>query len=76
MTHLSLCFFPLFKQKKAAAAKASDMKRTRIERSVLEDLLFKHFEEQSYWTLKQLVAKTEQPEVWCGGIDVIPMVLD
>jgi hypothetical protein len=56
----------LLKQKKVAAAKATDMKRTRIERTLLEDMLFEHFEEQAHWTLKQLVSKTEQPEVYIG----------
>jgi hypothetical protein len=50
-------------QKKASVAKAPETKRIRIERAELEDLVFKLYEQQPYWTLKNLVAETQQPEV-------------
>ena len=53
--------FPI--QKKATVAKAPETKRIRIERAELEDLVFKLYEQQPYWTLKNLVAETQQPEV-------------
>lgn len=51
-------------KKKATIAKAPETKRIRIERGDLEDLVFKLFEQQPYWTLKQLVAETQQPEAF------------
>lgn len=51
-------------KKKAAVAKAPETKRIRIERGDLELLVFKLFEQQAYWTLKQLVAETQQPEAF------------
>lgn len=51
-------------KKKAGVAKAPETKRTRIERGDLELLVFKLFEQQAYWTLKQLVAETQQPEAF------------
>eukprot|EP00249_Psilotum_nudum_P011002 c22906_g1_i1 orf=743-1531(-) len=51
-------------KKKAPAAKAPEAKRIRIERGDLEDMIFKLFEGQSHWALKQLVAETQQPEAF------------
>lgn len=51
-------------KKKAAVAKAPESKRIRIERGDLELLVFKLFEQQPYWTLKQLVGETQQPEAF------------
>ncbi|CAA0838990.1 Transcription initiation factor IIF- beta subunit [Striga hermonthica] len=48
-------------KKKAAPVKGSDMKRTRRDRGELEDIMFKLFERQPNWTLKQLVQETDQP---------------
>ncbi|GAB2219582.1 hypothetical protein Drorol1_Dr00007219 [Drosera rotundifolia] len=48
-------------KKKAAAVKPSDLKRTRRDRGELEDIMFKLFERQPNWTLKQLVQETDQP---------------
>lgn len=48
-------------KKKTAPVKASDMKRTRRDRGELEDIMFKLFERQPNWALKQLVQETDQP---------------
>ncbi|KAL3634314.1 hypothetical protein CASFOL_021368 [Castilleja foliolosa] len=48
-------------KKKAPPVKGSDMKRTRRDRGELEDIMFKLFERQPNWTLKQLVQETDQP---------------
>ncbi|GAB2291817.1 hypothetical protein Dimus_026068 [Dionaea muscipula] len=48
-------------KKKTAAVKPSDVKRTRRDRGELEDIMFKLFERQPNWTLKQLVQETDQP---------------
>lgn len=47
----------------AVPVKAPDVKRTRRDRSELEDIMFKLFERQPNWTLKQLVQETDQPAV-------------
>jgi transcription initiation factor TFIIF subunit beta len=39
------------------------MKRTRRDRREMEGIMFKLFEKQPNWTLKQLVQETDQPEV-------------
>ncbi|KAL7117392.1 hypothetical protein ACP275_03G069500 [Erythranthe tilingii] len=52
------------KDKKKAAAppiKGPDVKRTRRDRGELEDIMFKLFEKQTNWSLKQLVQETDQP---------------
>lgn len=48
-------------KKRTAPVKQSDMKRTRRDRGELEDIMFKLFERQPNWTLKQLVQETDQP---------------
>ncbi|KAI5353782.1 hypothetical protein L3X38_006676 [Prunus dulcis] len=48
-------------KKKTQPVKQSDMKRTRRDRGELEDIVFKLFEKQPNWTLKQLVQETDQP---------------
>ncbi|RVW50344.1 Transcription initiation factor IIF subunit beta [Vitis vinifera] len=50
-------------KKKTAPVKGSDMKRTRRDRGELEDIMFKLFERQPNWALKQLVQETDQPAV-------------
>ena len=50
-------------KKKTQPVKQSDMKRTRRDRGELEDIVFKLFEKQPNWTLKQLVQETDQPAV-------------
>ncbi|XP_010271522.1 PREDICTED: general transcription factor IIF subunit 2-like [Nelumbo nucifera] len=48
-------------KKKVTPVKGTDMKRTRRDRGELEDIMFKLFERQPNWTLKQLVQETDQP---------------
>ncbi|KAI8563859.1 hypothetical protein RHMOL_Rhmol03G0141900 [Rhododendron molle] len=48
--------------KKKVPAKGSDMKRTRRDRGEMEEIMFKLFERQPNWTLKQLLHETDQPE--------------
>lgn len=48
-------------KKKTAPVKQSDVKRTRRDRGELEDIMFKLFERQPNWALKQLVQETDQP---------------
>ncbi|KAL5976531.1 hypothetical protein ACLOJK_020864 [Asimina triloba] len=50
-------------KKKTTPMKGSDMKRTRRDRSELENIMFKLFERQPNWALKQLVQETDQPAV-------------
>lgn len=59
-------YFNLFSsqdKRKAAPVKQSDVKRTRRDRGELEDIMFKLFETQPNWALKQLVQETDQPAV-------------
>lgn len=51
-------------QKRHALRASGDGRATRLERNALLDLLFKAFEEQPYWTVKQLRERTRQPEVY------------
>ncbi|KAK2971504.1 hypothetical protein RJ640_020910 [Escallonia rubra] len=48
-------------KKKAVPVKGSEVKRTRRDRGELEDIMFKLFERQPNWALKQLVQETDQP---------------
>ncbi|XWS41409.1 hypothetical protein CRYUN_Cryun17cG0079600 [Craigia yunnanensis] len=50
-------------KKKTTPVKQSDVKRTRRDRGELEDIMFKLFERQPNWALKQLVQETDQPAV-------------
>uniref|UniRef100_J3L4J1 TFIIF beta subunit HTH domain-containing protein n=1 Tax=Oryza brachyantha TaxID=4533 RepID=J3L4J1_ORYBR len=52
----------LQKEKKPLPVKPSDMKRTRRDRRELENILFKLFERQPNWSLKNLMQETDQPE--------------
>ncbi|KAJ8451262.1 hypothetical protein Cgig2_014034 [Carnegiea gigantea] len=49
-------------EKRKPPVKASETKRTRRDRGEMEDIMFKLFEQQSNWTLKELIVKTDQPE--------------
>ncbi|KAJ0818629.1 putative DNA helicase [Helianthus annuus] len=55
------CFQFEGKEKKAALVKAPEVKRTRRDHGELEDIMFKLFERQPNWALKQLVIETDQP---------------
>ncbi|KAL6079440.1 General transcription factor IIF subunit 2 [Balamuthia mandrillaris] len=48
-------------------AEAPD-KKTRLDRQDLINLLFLHFEQKPYWTLKDLLHVTKQPTVWLKQI--------
>lgn len=61
MTH-KICFIE--QEKKKIQAKGSEMKRTRRDRDEMEEIMFKLFERQPNWTLKQLIQETNQPEVY------------
>ncbi|XP_055807140.1 uncharacterized protein LOC129875925 [Solanum dulcamara] len=47
---------------KKVPSKGLEMKRTRRDRDEMEEIMFKLFERQPNWTLKQLVHETDQPE--------------
>jgi len=49
-------------KKKQTPAKPSDVKRTRRDRTEMENIIFKLFERQPNWALKALVHETDQPE--------------
>ncbi|MQM11427.1 hypothetical protein Taro_044331, partial [Colocasia esculenta] len=49
-------------KKKVTPVKGSEVKRTRRDRRELENIIFKLFERQPNWALKQLVQETDQPE--------------
>ncbi|GAV73492.1 TFIIF_beta domain-containing protein [Cephalotus follicularis] len=51
-----------FGDKKKLPVKGSDMKRTRRDRGEMEEIMFKLFERQPNWTLRQLIQETDQPE--------------
>ncbi|KAL8130604.1 hypothetical protein V2J09_019759 [Rumex salicifolius] len=55
-------------EKKKIAAKGSETKRTRRDRREMEEIMFKFFERQSNWTLKQLIQDTDQPEQFVKDI--------
>ncbi|KAF3433910.1 hypothetical protein FNV43_RR25013 [Rhamnella rubrinervis] len=54
--------------KKKTPTKSSDMKRTRRDRGEMEEIMFKLFERQPNWTLKQLIQETDQPEQFLKDI--------
>ncbi|KAL6504066.1 hypothetical protein OROGR_025989 [Orobanche gracilis] len=47
---------------KKAPGRASETKRTRRDPEEMEKIMFKLFERQPNWTLKQLIQQTDQPE--------------
>ncbi|GER43240.1 transcription initiation factor IIF subunit beta [Striga asiatica] len=47
---------------KKAPARGSETKRTRRDPEEMEKIMFKLFERQPNWTLKQLIQQTDQPE--------------
>ncbi|EGG22940.1 TFIIF subunit [Cavenderia fasciculata] len=44
--------------------KKQEDKRERMAEDELVDLLFHLFEEKTYWDLKSLISRTEQPQAW------------
>ena len=61
--HFLLSIISKQDKKKTMPVKQSDVKRTRRDRGELEDIMFKLFERQPNWALKQLVQETDQPVV-------------
>ncbi|XP_021908317.1 general transcription factor IIF subunit 2 [Carica papaya] len=57
-----------FSEKKKMSAKTSEMKRTRRDRGEMEGIMFKLFEGQPNWTLRQLIQETDQPEQFLKDI--------
>lgn len=60
LVHFWLCQ----EKKKPTPTKPSDVKRTRRDRTEMENIIFKLFERQPNWALKALVQETDQPEVF------------
>ncbi|KAI4339240.1 hypothetical protein MLD38_024202 [Melastoma candidum] len=48
--------------KKKPVPKPAELKRTRRDRGEMEEIMFKLFERQPNWTLRNLIAETDQPE--------------
>ena len=46
------------------ADKPVDLKRARLEKDVLEGMLFRLFERQTIWNFNQLQKETDQPAMW------------
>lgn len=57
------CVASILQERRKGPLKGSDTKRTRRDRGEMEDIMFKLFERQANWTLKQLISETNQPEV-------------
>jgi hypothetical protein len=64
ITFLILFIFGCQEKKKPTPTKPSDVKRTRRDRTEMENIIFKLFERQPNWALKALVQETDQPEVF------------
>ncbi|XP_013451634.3 general transcription factor IIF subunit 2 [Medicago truncatula] len=54
--------------KKKPQGRGTDTKRTRGNRGEVEESLFKKFEKQSNWSLRNLVQETDQPEQFLKDI--------
>ncbi|KAF8021892.1 hypothetical protein BT93_G2127 [Corymbia citriodora subsp. variegata] len=55
-------------EKKKLPTKVSETKRTRRDRGEMEEIMFKLFERQPNWTLRQLIQETDQPEQFLKDI--------
>ncbi|KAL1292601.1 hypothetical protein HN51_053172 [Arachis hypogaea] len=55
-------------EKKKAPAKATETKRTRRDRGEMEEIVFKLFERQPNWSLRNLIQETDQPEQFLKDI--------
>ncbi|OVA18120.1 Transcription initiation factor IIF [Macleaya cordata] len=53
---------------KAVPTKGSDSRRSRRDRGEMEAIMFKLFERQPNWTLRQLIQETDQPEQFLKDI--------
>ncbi|XP_061362786.1 uncharacterized protein LOC133306475 [Gastrolobium bilobum] len=54
--------------KKKTPARGTDTKRTRRDRGEMEEIVFKLFERQSNWSLRNLIQETDQPEQFLKDI--------
>ncbi|KAJ7970422.1 putative Transcription initiation factor IIF subunit beta [Quillaja saponaria] len=54
--------------KKKMPTKGTEMKRTRRDRKEMEEIIFKLFERQSNWSLRNLIQETDQPEQFLKDI--------
>ena len=65
MGHDCTCnyYFVYQEKKKPVPPRSFETKRTRRGRTEMENILFKLFERQPNWSLKQLMQETDQPEV-------------
>ncbi|CAL0333404.1 unnamed protein product [Lupinus luteus] len=54
--------------KKKTPARGTEMKRTRRDRGEMEEIVFKLFERQSNWSLRNLIQETDQPEQFLKDI--------
>ena len=52
-----------------------DLKRARLEKDVLEGMLFRLFERQSTWNFGQLQKETDQPAMWLKARHVYDVVM-
>ncbi|KAF7820108.1 general transcription factor IIF subunit 2 [Senna tora] len=55
-------------EKKKTPTKGTETKRTRRDRGEMEEILFKLFERQPNWSLRQLIQETDQPEQFLKDI--------
>ncbi|KAK7277310.1 hypothetical protein RIF29_18461 [Crotalaria pallida] len=55
-------------EKKKTQARGTDMKRTRRDRGEMEEIVFKLFERQPNWSLRNLIQETDQPEQFLKDI--------
>ncbi|MCI03404.1 general transcription factor iif subunit 2-like, partial [Trifolium medium] len=49
-------------EKKKAPGRGTETKRTRRDRGEMEEIIFKLFERQPNWSLRNLIQETDQPE--------------
>ncbi|KAL9323852.1 hypothetical protein ACSQ67_008709 [Phaseolus vulgaris] len=62
------CVAERYREKKKTPAKATDTKRTRRDRGEMEEIVFKLFERQPNWSLRNLIQETDQPEQFLKDI--------
>ncbi|KAI5443808.1 uncharacterized protein LOC127115601 [Lathyrus oleraceus] len=55
-------------EKKKAPARGTETKRTRRDRGEMEEIIFKLFERQPNWSLRNLIQETDQPEQFLKDI--------
>ncbi|CAJ2666154.1 unnamed protein product [Trifolium pratense] len=55
-------------EKKKPAGRGTETKRTRRDRGEMEEIIFKLFERQPNWSLRNLIQETDQPEQFLKDI--------